>query len=452
MVDGINIANTQSTNFFDKKKFQNISYAPVQISQPHKDNKDTVVVNKKAPVTAQPMSKLQMVTIVLGGMASAAVIAYFTKALLPAGGSKQLLKRILKADAPDNVRSKLIDEYNKFKKSFMDVDNSQNYIDNVLKLNWAKPQEKVIDIEKARKTLDEEHVGLDKVKNEIIAFIKTRNYNLKHGIKNNGPLILCLDGPPGVGKTSIAESIAKAMEKPFERISLAGVSYKSFIKGSERLYKGSEPGQIIKAMQNSKVSNPVILIDEIDKMGSSRENGSPAFALLDILEPKQCAKFTDEYLELPYDLSNATFVITSNDLRNIPDVLRDRLSIIHIPPYTKQEKLNICKFNIQKMLKELKMEPSQVKFSNEGIKEIVNQTKDRGARRTIENVKSVFTNIIQRLETDKKSKNIVVDRNFVIKSLKNKAEDTSAEVADDLTFSADDMRKALSELGIKVHK
>jgi len=424
MIDKINSPDNQKNGFTDFVRKRSIDSSPAVINTlPH----DEVIIKNKKNDDKSKFGKLQAASLVVGILASSAFMAYMLKSLSPFGKNKQLLKDIKSASLPENVSKKLLLEYDKFRKSIMDMDGSQNYIKNILRLNWTKPEKKIVDIDRARKILNEEHIGLDKVKEEVISFLKVQNYNLKHNIDSNGPLIICLDGPPGVGKTSIAESIAKAMERPFERISLAGVSHKSFIKGAERLYKGAEPGQIIKAMQDAGVSNPVILIDEIDKMGSSMEHGDPAFALLDVLEPKQCKKFTDENIEIPYDLSHATFVITSNDLNRIPAVLKDRLSIIHIPPYTKQEKIDICKFNVQKMLSESKITESQVEFNEAGINEIVNQATDQGARRTIENIRGVFTNIKQKLETDGNNKKIIINKDFVTESLKNRKEDPLAQ-------------------------
>ena len=421
MVENITSSDKSSkSGFSDFTKKQNVNYPKAQSDALSRDEFTPINQGKK---DKNKVGNLQVISLVVGIMASSAFVLYFMKGLSPFGKNKQLLKDIQKADLPYHFRKKLLIEYDKFKKSIMDIDGTQNYIKNILRLNWGKPERKLVDIEKAKKILDEDHIGLDKVKEDVIAFLKVQNYNLRNGLEHDGPLILCLDGPPGVGKTSIAESIAKAMDLPFQRISLAGISHKSFIKGAQRLYKGAEPGQIIKAVQDSGVPNPVVLLDEIDKMGSSFEHGDPAFALLDVLEPKQCKNFTDENIELPYNLSNATFIITSNDLHRIPDVLKDRLSVIHIPPYSKDEKISISKFNIQKLLAKAKITDSQVEFAQDGINEIVNQTNDQGARRTIENIKGVFTNIKQTLETEGNKKKIIVNKAFVIESLKNRKED-----------------------------
>ncbi len=384
MVDGISI-NTPQSGFSELTKRPAKNYSQQNISaQPKND----IITFKKSNKSNQPINKLQVASLIAGTLASSLLIAYFTKNLSAFGKNRELLKEIKKAAIPDNVRKKLLIEYNKLKQSVVDTEGVQNYIKNVLRLNWEKPSQKPIDIDKARKILDEELIGLDGAKNEIIAFCKMQNYILKHNIQVKEPLILCLDGPPGVGKTSIAGATAKAMNLPFERISLGGVNNKQFVKGAERIFKSAEPGKIIKSLQNAKTGNPVILLDEIDKMGRSIEHGDPAAALLDALEPKQCKNFTDENIELPYDLSNVTFIITSNDLSNIPKVLKDRLEVIHIPAYGVKEKTNICKSTIQKMMNNFKMTNSQVEFSQDGINEIVAQTKDQGARKTIENLEA----------------------------------------------------------------
>lgn len=443
MVESINSSDKSSKSVFsDFTKKQNVNYSN---PQSHTLEKDEFIIQSQNRKDKNKLGNLQAISLVVGILASSAFVLYFMKGLTPFGKNKQLLKDIQKADLPDHVRKKLLLEYDKFKKSIMDIDGTQNYINNVLRLNWSKPERKIVDIERAKKILDEDHIGLDKVKEDVIAFLKVQNYNLRNGLEHDGPLILCLDGPPGVGKTSIAESIAKAMDLPFQRVSLAGISHKSFIKGAQRLYKGAEPGQIIKSIQDSGVPNPVILLDEIDKMGSSFEHGDPAFALLDVLEPKQCKNFTDENIELPYNLSNATFIITSNDLRRIPDVLKDRLSVIHIPPYTREEKINICKFNIQKLLTKAKINDSQVEFAQDGIDEIVNQTNDQGARRTIENIRSVFTNIKQTLETEGNKKKIIVNKDFVTESLKNRKEDPVTDTINNQDLSLEKIIEAIKK-------
>lgn len=417
MISKIHINTCKKVSFSESTKNSNSGNSQQDSSINKKNNVGNNIKNNNF---VPSMNKLQIISLTLGGLASAALLVYFSRDLIPFSKNRKILKDIKKANLPDNVRKKLLIEYEKLRKTNIDTDGTKNYIKNVLRVNWTKPSQNLIEIDKAREVLDNDHVGLNSVKDELISFFKMQNYNLKNNIQVKEPLILCLDGPPGVGKTSIAESIAKAMDKKFERISLAGVSNKSFIKGAERLFKNAEPGQIMKSIQNAGTSDPVILLDEIDKMGRSVEHGNPAFALLDALEPKQCKNFTDENIELPFDLSNVTFIITSNDLRNIPEVLKDRLSVIHIPPYKINEKENICRFTIDKMMKNLKILDSQVEFSDVAVNRIVTHSNDEGARKTIENVKCIFNKIIQELETKGNTQKIVINKNFIDETLRNR--------------------------------
>lgn len=430
MVNSIQGSDNKKSNF---SQFPTSTVVVVPPSVPTAINTPPSTIVKQMPVDTVAVSNKQkkqinsnnalLTAFLLTGVVSSAVLAgsmIISAISRRKGQYKGLIENIKKSHMPDYVKVKLFQEIEKLKRSIFESDISQNYINNIMKLNWDKPQPKLYDIEKAKKILDEDHLGLAKVKEEIISFLKAQNHNTKNNVPRKGPLILCLDGPPGVGKTSIAESIAKAMDKKFERISLAGVSHKSFVKGAERLYKGAEPGQIIKSLQKSGTSDPVILIDEIDKMGHSTEHGDPAFALLDALEPKQCSNFTDENLEIPYDLSNVTFIITSNDLNRIPEVLKDRLSIIKIPPYTRQEKIDICNFNIKKMLETEKINSSLVQFARDGIEEIINNAQDLGARRTIDNTTSVFNKIKDYLQTHGYENQVVVNKDFVRWALQNK--------------------------------
>ena len=439
MTEGVTAPNSSQTVLsrdYDKNKktvnpFVRRSVVP---------KKDEVVIQNK-PVNSQVIIKkkksnwLPSVALIIGAAASAIISIFFLKSLIPKKAPdnlKDLHKRIEDANLPESVKVILRDAAAKYKNSVMDFDNLLNFINNSLKLNLKNPRKKLYKIDKAQEILDESHKGLKSVKDEIINFLTVQNYNMRNNIKSDGPLIICLDGPPGVGKTSIAESIAKAMNRKFARVSLAGANNKSFIKGSERLYRGSEPGHIIKALQNTGVSNPVVLLDEIDKMGRSIEHGDPAYALLDALEPKQCKNFTDDYLDFPVDLSNVTFVITSNNLKHIPDVLKDRLSVIHIPTYGKAEKMDIAKFTIEKMMKSSNLSESQVKFKDDGIAELVEQTNDKGARSTIENLKSVFNQIKIVLESKSKKEKINIDRKFVKETLANRKNAPSFDDSDPL--------------------
>lgn len=376
----------------------------------------------QTPVARQPMSvngpvghkgnnvnNLQLITSLVGTVAAVAFTLVFLRmsgVFTPGKGS--LKKAIKNFDAPDKVKQTLLKELRK------GTEESINYITHVMSLPWKDPEPKLFDIDKAKKILDEEIVGMANVKKQLIRHLTVQNYKIKHGIGTSEPFVICLDGEPGTGKTSIAEIVARAMGTPFERISLGGVSDASHVKGFKRTYKDAKPGVLISAMQDAKVKNPVILLDELDKLGVSMEHGSPAAALLDVLEPKQCKNFTDEHIELPFDLSKVTFIMTSNDLNGIPKTLQDRIKVVHIGKYSSGVKEQICDKNALNFIKEFKLDPSKVQFSKDGIAEMVKLTNDAGARNTLRNLKDVFYKFIEDLENgvygDKK---VTLDKNFV---------------------------------------
>ncbi len=370
-------------------------------------------------------SKLQTVATVAGIAASTLIAASLLKSssLFNKKQTDAILNQIKQFDAPEKVKTKLYEAHRKMSNSVMDADSAKNYIDNVQRLSFKDPEIKAVDTKKARAIMDEELTGMNKVKDQVINFLEERNYNLANGIKNeNGPLILCLDGPPGCGKTSVAELIAKAMDVPFERISLAGVSDSMAVTGLPQGYKDAHPGEIIKAFQDAKCKNPVILFDEMDKMGASREHGSPAAALLDVLEPKQCKNFTDKYLEFPYDLSQATFIITSNNKANIDKTLLDRVKVIDMKAFTTGEKETIASKFLGKLFGGSKLEDHGVKkFTDGAVKAIVENTDDAGARKTIQNCKDVIKQAKVDIQRGAKGADIVLDENYVNKALEQAA-------------------------------
>lgn len=252
----------------------------------------------------------------------------------------------------------------------------RNYLDKVISLPWSYCTEENLDIEHAQKVLDDDHYGLSDVKERIIEFLAVRKIN--PDVKGQ---IICLAGPPGVGKTSIARSLANAMGRTYARISLGGVRDEADIRGHRKTYIGSMPGRIIDAIESAKTSNPLILLDEVDKLGSDHR-GDPSSALLEVLDAEQNNTFTDHYLEIPYDLSKVMFVTTANDKSRIPAPLLDRMEIIDIQGYTFEEKFNIAKKHlVPKQIVANGLKKSYVKFTDKALKAIISgYTKEAGVR------------------------------------------------------------------------
>ena len=252
----------------------------------------------------------------------------------------------------------------------------RNYLDKIVSLPWGYCTEENLDIEHAEKVLDEDHYGLQDVKERIIEFLAVRKIN--PDVKGQ---IICLAGPPGVGKTSIARSLAAAMGRTYARISLGGVRDEADIRGHRKTYIGSMPGRIIEAIENAKSSNPLILLDEVDKLGSDHR-GDPSSALLEVLDAEQNSTFTDHYVEIPYDLSKVMFITTANDKSRIPAPLLDRMEIIDIPGYTYEEKFQIAKKHlVPKQIKANGLKKSYVKFTDKALKTIISgYTKEAGVR------------------------------------------------------------------------
>jgi len=292
--------------------------------------------------------------------------------------TSNLNKDILKAKMPKDVQKKCMSELKKLKNmSPMSAEATvvRNYLDWMIDIPWSKKDDINIDLNKATKILDEDHFGLEKIKERIIEFLAVQ----KRMEKLKGP-ILCLVGPPGVGKTSLGKSIARATNRQFIRMSLGGVRDEAEVRGHRRTYIGSLPGKIIQMMKKAGTKNPLFLLDEIDKVGNDYR-GDPSSALLEALDPEQNTTFNDHYLEVDYDLSDVMFVTTANTLNILPPLL-DRMEVIRLPGYTEDEKINIANnFLLPKQIKDNGVKEGELILSDGTIKEIIRSyTKESGVR------------------------------------------------------------------------
>ncbi|MDX1640064.1 MAG: endopeptidase La [Balneolaceae bacterium] len=271
-----------------------------------------------------------------------------------------------------------------------------NYVEWILDLPWGEYSDDKLDLKRARKILDEDHYGLEKVKKRIVEYLAV--LKLKKDMK--AP-ILCFYGPPGVGKTSLGKSIARAMDREFERFSLGGIHDEAEIRGHRRTYIGALPGRILRAMKKAGKGNPVMMLDEIDKVGSDFR-GDPTSALLEVLDPEQNDSFTDNYLELEYDLSKVMFIATANSLETIPAPLRDRMEIINISGYTLEEKLEIArKYLIPKQIEENGLTKKQIKISKAAIEKIIDEyTRESGVRNLERQIAAVCRNVAAQIASE----------------------------------------------------
>ena len=310
-------------------------------------------------------------------------------------------------DLPENIIKRLneeIDRYSLTSSASPEVTTIRTYIDWLLCLPWNKLSKDNTDVKKITEVLNDSHFGLESVKKRIIEYIAVK----KKTNTSNSPII-CLVGPPGVGKTSLASSIAKALNKDFVKVSLGGINDEAEILGHRRTYVGASPGKIIQQMKKANTSNPVFLIDEVDKLTKDYK-GDPASALLEILDKEQNDKFCDNYIEEEFDLSNVMFILTANNIGGIPAPLLDRLEIIELSSYTIYEKLNIAKYHlIPDLLNEYKVK--NIKFTDSAVQKIITYyTKEAGARDLYRQIDSIIRKAI--INNDKSSK-IVIDNGDV---------------------------------------
>lgn len=314
----------------------------------------------------------------------------------------ELQRRIDEAKMPQEALDKTMAEYNKLKMmSPMSAEASvvRGYIDWMLQIPWSKRSKIRLDMKRAEAVLNEDHYGLEEVKDRIIEYLAVQ----KRVKKSKGP-ILCLVGPPGVGKTSLGRSIARATNRQYVRMALGGVRDEAEVRGHRRTYIGSMPGKLIQKMAKVGVKNPLFLLDEIDKMGMDHR-GDPASALLEVLDPEQNSTFNDHYLEVDYDLSDVMFVCTSNSM-NIPGPLLDRMEIIRIPGYTEDEKLNISRrYLVPKQLKNNGLKEKETDITDEAIRDLIRYyTREAGVRGLEREIAKICRKVVKDIAlTDDKS-------------------------------------------------
>ncbi|MDH4456747.1 MAG: endopeptidase La [Candidatus Methylopumilus sp.] len=313
----------------------------------------------------------------------------------------ELAKKIEAAKMPKEALDKANSEMKKLRMmSPMSAESSvvRNYIDTLVNLPWKKKTKIHKDLVEAQRILDEDHYGLDKVKERIVEYLA-----VQQRVEKSKAPILCLVGPPGVGKTSLGQSIAKAINRKFVRVALGGVRDESEIRGHRRTYIGSMPGKILQSMAKVSVKNPLFLLDEVDKMGQDMR-GDPSSALLEVLDPEQNHTFVDHYVEVEYDLSDVMFVATSNSL-NIPEALMDRMEIIRLAGYTEDEKLNIAmRYLVPKQLKAHGLKASEIQISEASVQEIIRfYTREAGVRSLDREISKICRKVVKDILTTKLS-------------------------------------------------
>ncbi len=328
------------------------------------------------------------------------------------GEVEELREKIEQSGMPEETTKaalKELDRYEKLPASSAESGVIRNYIDWLLALPWTEATEDMIDLVHSEEILNKDHYGLEKVKERVLEYLAVQK--LTNSLK--GP-ILCLVGPPGVGKTSLARSIATSLNRNFVRVSLGGVRDESEIRGHRRTYVGAMPGRIIQGMKKAKTVNPVFLLDEIDKM-SNDFRGDPSAALLEVLDPEQNHNFSDHYIEEPYDLSKVMFVATANTLSSIPGPLLDRMEIISIAGYTELEKVHIAREHLlPKQLKEHGLRKGNLQVRDEALLEIIRYyTREAGVRTLERQIAKVCRKAAKIIVTAERKRIVVTEKNIV---------------------------------------
>lgn len=327
-------------------------------------------------------------------------------------------ERIAKNPYPENVKKKVKAELHRYEmmpEASLEASLIMTYVDTLLNAPWFTRSEDNDDLVNVRKILDEDHFGLEKVKKRIVEYLAVK--------KMTGTLkapILCFYGPPGCGKTSLAKSISRALGRKFFKASLGGINDEAEIRGHRRTYVGSMPGRIIQGMTRTGVVNPVFLLDEIDKVGTSSYKGDPSSALLEVLDPEQNFAFNDNYLEEPFDLSNVLFIATANYLENVPAPLRDRLELIEVPSYTEIEKMHIARdFLIKKQMQNCGLKEGDILFEDDAISEIITYyTREAGVRELERLIASVMRKVVVELVSKPDTQRpVVIDKAKAISCL-----------------------------------